>query len=65
MLVSEVSTSISWSDNVRNFITRKVFKYEESNDVTVVIENKEKFNFYNEKGVEEKNDKGTNVDIRA
>ena len=66
MLVSEVSTLTNWADNVRNMITRRTFKYEDSNDVTVVSIISEKFEFYNDedKKVSLK-EKGNSVDVRA
>ena len=66
MLVSEVSTLTNWADNVRNMITRRTFKYEDSNDVNVVSVISEKFEFYNDKGKEVSlKEKGNSVDVRA
>ncbi len=66
MLVSEVSTLTNWADNVRNMITRRTFKYEDSNDVTVVSVISEKFDFYNDKGKEVSlKEKGNSVDVRV
>jgi hypothetical protein len=67
MLVSEVSTITSWADNVRNMITRRTFKYEDSNDVTIVTIKSEKFELYSDQGKESsfQKEKGNSVDVRA
>jgi hypothetical protein len=67
MLISEISSLISWAGDTRNTVVRETIKYDRGNDVTVVRVLSEKFEqTYDEKGKETSlNDKGTNVDIRA
>jgi len=43
MLISEISSLISWAGDTRNTVVRETIKYDRGNDVTVVRVLSEKF----------------------
>jgi hypothetical protein len=63
MLVSEISSQVSWSGNVRNIDTYKTYKYDTGNDVKIIERQSQTFYFYNSDGSMDDKVKGSNVDV--
>jgi hypothetical protein len=63
MLVSEISSQVSWSGNVRTIDTYKTYKYDSGNDVKIVERQSQTFYFYKSDGSMDDKVKGSNVDV--
>jgi hypothetical protein len=63
MLVSEISSQVSWSGNVRNIDTYKTYKYDTGNDVKIIERQSQTFYFYKSDGSMDDKAKGTKVDV--
>jgi hypothetical protein len=65
MLVSEISSQVSWSGNVRNIDTYKTYKYDIGNDVKIVERQSQTFYFYKSDGSMDDKVKGSNIDVKV
>jgi hypothetical protein len=63
MLVSEISSQVSWSGNVRTIDTYKTYKYDTGNDVKIIERQSQTFHFYKSDGSIDDKTKGTNIDV--
>ena len=65
MIVSDISSQVSWNGNVRNIDTYKTYKYDSGNDVKIVERQSQTFYFYESDGFMDDKAKGTNVDVKV
>ncbi len=63
MVVSDISSHMSWSGNVRTIDTYKTYKYDTGNDVKIVERQSQTFYFYKSDGSMDDKVRGTNVDV--
>jgi hypothetical protein len=65
MVISEISSQVSWNGNVRNIDTYKTYKYDNGNDVKIVERQSQTFYFYKSDGSIDEKEKGTKIDVSA